>query len=161
MLRFTTVHMDKSKIKGLSLIEALVCLVIVGIGFIGVNQMISYATSSMDRSLEANKINFLSETAVEDIMGDTNNASNYNFTQSCTKSSYGASDLSSKKKTKWAKIFLAENQIKINNKDRKISCVSGDSKSATISSGADRTSAKFSFKSNKGKKKKFIGVVVK
>ena len=68
-------------IKGLSLIEALVCLVIVGIGFIGVNQMISYATSSMDRSLEANKINFLSETAVEDIMGDTNNASNYNFTQ--------------------------------------------------------------------------------
>ena len=153
--------MDKSKIKGLSLIEALVCLVIVGIGFIGVNQMISYATSSMDRSLEANKINFLSETAVEDIMGDTNNASNYNFTQSCTKSSYGASDLSSKKKTKWAKLFLAENQIKINNKDRKISCVSGDSKSATISSGADRTSAKFSFKSNQGKKKKFIGVVVK
>ena len=153
--------MDKSKIKGLSLIEALVCLVIVGIGFIGVNQMISYATSSMDRSLEANKINFLSETAVEDIMGDTNNASNYNFNQNCTKSSYGASDLSSKKKTKWAKLFLAENQIKINNKDRKISCVSGDSKSATISSGADRTSAKFSFKSNQGKKKKFIGVVVK
>ena len=153
--------MDKSKIKGLSLIEALVCLVIVGIGFIGVNQMISYATSSMDRALEANKINFLSETAVEDIMGDTNNASSYNFTQSCTKPSYGSSDLSSKKKTKWAKLFLAENQIKINNKDRKISCVSGDSKSATISSGADRTSAKFSFKSNKGKKKKFIGVVVK
>ena len=148
-------------IRGLSLIEALVCLVIVGIGFIGVNQMISYATSSMDRSLEANKINFLSETAVEDIMGDTNNASNYNFTQSCTKSSYGASNLSSKKKTKWAKLFLAENQIKINNKDRKISCVSGDSKSATISSGADRTSAKFLFKSNQGKKKKFIGVVVK
>ena len=126
--------MDRAikNIKGLSLIEALVCLVIVGIGFIGVNQMISYATSSMDRSIEANKINFLSETAVEDIMGDTNNASNYNFTQSCTKSSYGASDLSSKKKTKWAKLFLAENQIKINNKDRKISCVSGDSKSATI-----------------------------
>tara|TARA_B100001121_G_scaffold105404_1_gene93284 strand:+ start:490 stop:957 length:468 start_codon:yes stop_codon:yes gene_type:complete len=155
--------MDRTikNIKGLSLIEALVCLVIVGIGFIGVNQMISYATSSMDRSLEANKINFLSETAVEDIMGDTNNASNYNFTQSCTKSSYGASDLSSKKKTKWAKLFLAENQIKINNKDRKISCVTGDSRSATISSGADRTSAKFSFKSNQGKKKKFIGVVIK
>ena len=155
--------MDRAikNIKGLSLIEALVCLVIVGIGFIGVNQMISYATSSMDRSLEANKINFLSETAVEDIMGDTNNASNYTFTQSCTKPSFGNSDLSSKKKTKWAKLFLAENQIKINNIDRKISCVSGDNKSATISAGTDRTSAKFSFKSNQGKKKKFIGVVVK
>ena len=155
--------MDRAikNIKGLSLIEALVCLVIVGIGFIGVNQMISYATSSMDRSLEANKINFLSETAIEDIMGDTNNASNYTFTQSCTKPSFGNSDLSSKKKTKWAKLFLAENQIKINNIDRKISCVSGDNKSATISAGTDRTSAKFSFKSNQGKKKKFIGVVVK
>ena len=32
--------MDKSKIKGLGLIEALVCLVIVGIGFIGVNFII-------------------------------------------------------------------------------------------------------------------------
>ena len=63
-------------ISGISILEALVSTVIVGIGFIGVNQMISYATSSMDRSLEANKINFLSETAVEDIMGDTNNASN-------------------------------------------------------------------------------------
>jgi len=155
--------MDRAikNIKGLSLIEALVCLVIVGIGFIGINQMISYATSSMDRSLEANKINFLSETAIEDIMGDTNNASNYTFTQSCTKPSFGNSDLSSKKKTKWAKLFLAENQIKINNIDRKISCVSGDNKSATISAGTDRTSAKFSFKSNQGKKKKFIGVVVK
>ena len=95
--------MDKSKIKGLSLIEALVCLVIVGIGFIGVNQMISYATSSMDRSLEANKINFLSETAVEDIMGDVDNASNYNFSQNCNRSSYNYSNLSGIKKAKWAK----------------------------------------------------------
>ena len=64
--------MDSSKlnIKGLSLIESLVCLVIVGIGFIGVNQMISFATTSIDRSIDANKINFfLSETAVEDIIG--------------------------------------------------------------------------------------------
>ena len=67
--------MDKAtKIKGVSLIESLVCLVIIGIGFIGVNQMMSYATTSIDRSVEANKINFLSETAIEDIMGDTNNA---------------------------------------------------------------------------------------
>ena len=108
---------SKLKEKGLTLLEALVATAIVGIGFIGVNQMISYATSSMDRALEANKINFLSETAVEDIMGDTNNATNYNFTQNCTKSTFGSSDLSSKKKTKWSKLFLAENQIKINNKE--------------------------------------------
>ena len=62
--------MDKAtKIKGVSLIESLVCLVIIGIGFIGVNQMMSYATTSIDRSVDSNKINFLSETAIEDIMG--------------------------------------------------------------------------------------------
>ena len=76
---------SKLKIKGLSLIESLVCLVIVGIGFIGVNQMISFATTSIDRSIDANKINFLSETAVEDIIGDSNNASNYSYSQQCTK----------------------------------------------------------------------------
>ena len=49
----------KKKIKGVSLIESLVCLVIIGIGFIGVNQMMSYATTSIDKSVDANKINFL------------------------------------------------------------------------------------------------------
>ena len=74
--------MDHSvKIKGVSLIESLVCLIIVGIGFIGVNQMLTFATSSIDRSIDSNKINFLSETAVEDIMGDANNASSYSFSQ--------------------------------------------------------------------------------
>ena len=56
---------------------------------------------------------------------------------------------------------LAEDQMKINNKERKLRCNSGDNKSAVISTGSDRTSAKFSFNSDEGKKKKFIGVVVK
>ena len=45
---------SKIDIKGVSLIESLVCLVIVGIGFIGVNQMITYATSSIYISMDAN-----------------------------------------------------------------------------------------------------------
>ena len=149
------------KIKGVSLIESLVCLVIIGIGFIGVNQMMSYATSSIDRSVDANKINFLSETAIEDIMGDTNNASNYNFTQQCTKNYSSSGSLSEKAKTKWAKHFMQENQLKINNQFKKLPCDQLDTKEATITSGSDGTSVKFKFKSNKGKKEKFIGVVVK
>ena len=50
--------------KGLTLIEALVCLVIIGIGFIAVNQLITYAVSSMDRSMERTKVNFLSEMVI-------------------------------------------------------------------------------------------------
>ena len=149
------------KIKGVSLIESLVCLVIIGIGFIGVNQMMSYATTSIDRSVDTNKINFLSETAIEDIMGDTNNASNYNFTQQCTKNYSSSGSLSEKVKTKWAKHFMQENQLKINNQFKKLPCDQLDTKEATITSGSDGTSVKFKFKSNKGKKEKFIGVVVK
>ena len=155
--------MDSSKlnIKGLSLIESLVCLVIVGIGFIGVNQMISFATTSIDRSIDANKINFLSETAVEDIIGDSNNASNYNYSQQCTKNYSATSTLAEKAKVKWAKHFMQENQLKINNQFKKLPCDQLDTKEATITSGSDRTSVKFKFKSNRGKKEKFIGVVVK
>ena len=152
---------SKLKIKGLSLIESLVCLVIVGIGFIGVNQMISYATTSIDRSIDANKINFLSETAVEDIIGDSNNASKYNYSQQCTKNYNATGTLAEKAKAKWAKHFMQENQLMINNQFKKLPCDQLDTKEATITSGSDRTSVKFKFKSNKGKKEKFIGVVVK
>ena len=152
---------SKLNIKGVSLIESLVCLVIVGIGFIGVNQMITYATSSIDRSMDANKINFLSETAVEDIMGDPNNASNYSFSQQCSKNYSSTGSLAEKAKAKWSKHFMQENQLKINNKFKKLPCDQLDTKKATITSASDRTSVKFKFKSNKGKKEKFIGVVVK
>ena len=139
------------KIKGISIIESLVVLVIVGIGFIAINQMIAFSVSSMDRSMEKTKVNFLSESAVEDIMGDPNNAS-----------SYSSSDLAGKKKDKWAKIFRAENQITLDNKKRVINCQSGDEKKALIGNSKNSgTQAMFNFKTGKGKKNKFIGVVVK
>ena len=149
------------KEKGLTLIEALISTAIVGIGFIGVNQMITYATSSIDRSIDANKINFLSETAIEDIMGDPNNASNYSFSQQCIKNYSSTGSLADKAKAKWAKHFMQENQLKINNKFKKLPCDQLDTKEANITSDKDRTFIKFKFKSNKGKKEKFIGVVVK
>ena len=123
--------------------------------------MITYATSSIDRSIDANKINFLSETAVEDIMGDPNNASNYSFSQQCSKNYSSTGSLAEKAKAKWSKHFMQENQLKINNKFKKLPCDQLDTKKATITSASDRTSVKFKFKSNKGKKEKFIGVVVK
>ena len=65
--------------KGLTIVEALVCLVIIGIGFIAVNQLISFSVASMDRSLERTKVTFLSEMVIEDMLGDRLNASNYSF----------------------------------------------------------------------------------
>ena len=52
--------MKKSKTnKGISIIESLVCIVIVGIGFVAMLQVSAYSISSMDRAIENNKVNFL------------------------------------------------------------------------------------------------------
>ena len=43
--------MDKSN-KGISIVESLVALVIIGIGFIAILQVSAFTISSMDRSME-------------------------------------------------------------------------------------------------------------
>ena len=63
--------------KGLTIIESLVCLVIIGIGFIAVTQLTGFAISSMDRSIETNKSNFYSEMIIEDMISDPKNISFY------------------------------------------------------------------------------------
>ena len=50
---------------------------------------------------------------------------------------------------------------KINNQFKKLPCNDLDTKKAEIKSETDKTTVKFRFKSNKGNKEKFIGVVVK
>ena len=144
--------------KGLSLIESLVCLVIIGIGFIAVNQLITFAVSSMDRSVERTKVNFLSEMVIEDMMGDANNASSYVFNEQCSHSAGGTSNLSDKQKNKWRKKFQAKNQIRILEKnvwkERKPRCLSGDGKRSYV----DATTGRFIFKTSKGKRKKYLGV---
>ena len=91
--------MVSNKNKGLSLVEALVCMVIIGIGFVAMMQLSAYSISAMDRSIERNKMNFLSEMVLEDMIGDPYNAGNYsNFSMTCSYSNPGGSSLSDKKK---------------------------------------------------------------
>ena len=94
-------------------------------------------------------------------MGDANNASSYSFSQNCSKNYSSTGSLAEKAKAKWSKHFMQENQLKINNQFKKLPCNQLDTKEATITSGSTGTSVKFKFKSRKGKKEKFIGVVVK
>ena len=95
--------------KGLTIIESLVCLVIIGIGFIAVNQLITFSIASMDRSLERTKVNFLSEMVIEDMIGDSNNSSNYTFSEKCKHTSQSSSDLSGAQKNN----FMAHIRNKI------------------------------------------------
>jgi len=77
--------MVKESQKGISVIEALVCMVIIGIGFVAMMQLSAYSIGAMDRSIEKNKMNFLSEMVLEDMIGDPYNASSYaNISMGCT-----------------------------------------------------------------------------
>ncbi len=65
----------KKKIKnilGLTIIEALVSTLIVGIGFVAVFQMVNYAVRSIDVSGERTKANFLTSMIAEDVIGYKN-----------------------------------------------------------------------------------------
>ena len=79
--------MAKLKTKqGFSLIESMVSLVIIGIGFVAINQLTSHAIVSIDRSIEKNKINFLAEMMIEDIIAnpsEANSSGHGSFNEYC------------------------------------------------------------------------------
>ena len=154
--------MEKN-IKGISIIESLVCLVIIGIGFVAMLQLSSFSINAMDRSIEKNKLNFLSTMVLEDMIGDPDNASDYGgFNQtSCNYSTQGGTELHKKKKDKWRNKLEEKNYIKFEKgsgfKDKKLKCVSGDTKKTFVSGGVGRVN----FLTGKGKRKKYLGVIVK
>jgi len=153
--------MLKSKeISGISIIESMVCIVIIGIGFIAILQLSAFSIGSMDRATEKNKLNYLSEMVMEDMIGDPENISNYaNFNETCSYGTTGGSDLYDKQKNKWRNKLQEKNYIKIANKDKKPACFTGDTKKTFIGDGD--TSGRVNFLTGKGKRKKYLGVVIK
>ena len=61
---------NRLKEKGITLIEALISTVIIGIGFAAVFQMVSYSVQSIDVSGERTKTNYLMSMVAEDIISD-------------------------------------------------------------------------------------------
>jgi len=59
---------NKSKISGLSILEALVSTAIVGIGFIAILQMTNFSVQSIDNSGDRTKANYLAEMIAEDVI---------------------------------------------------------------------------------------------
>ena len=77
--------MNKSKTnKGISILESLVCMVIIGIGFIAIMQLSAFSIGSMDRAIEKNKVNFLTEMMMEDVIADPDQIKEYSkFNERC------------------------------------------------------------------------------
>ena len=61
---------DKKKISGLSLLEALVSTAIIGIGFVAIFQMTNYSVQSIYTSGERTKANYLTSLIAEDVIGN-------------------------------------------------------------------------------------------
>ena len=153
--------MEKN-IKGISILESLVCLVIIGIGFVAMLQLSSFSINAMDRSIEKNKMNFLSEMVLEDMIGAPDNVSNYSLNQSsCNYTNNNASKLHQKNINKWKDKLRERDYIKFDDgsgyKDKKLRCMSGDIKKVIVNNGA----GKVNFFTGKGKRKKYLGVVAK
>ena len=147
--------------KGISIIESLVCIVIIGIGFIAIMQLSAFSINSMDRATEKNKLNYLSEMVMEDMIGDPDNVTNDgSFNETCTYSNKGGSNLYNKMKDKWRNKLKEKNHIRVNNKDKKLACDIADTKKTFVNSGTN-TTGRVNFLTGKGKRKKYLGVVVK
>ena len=61
--------------KGITLIEALVSTVIIGIGFVAIFQMVQYSVRSIDVSGERTKSNLLISMVAEDLISEKNSTS--------------------------------------------------------------------------------------
>jgi len=147
--------------KGISIIESLVCIVIIGIGFIAIMQLSAFSINSMDRATEKNKLNYLSEMVMEDMIGDPDNVTSYgSFNETCSYSNKGGSNLYNKMKDKWRNKLKEKNHIRVNNIDKKLPCDTADTKKTFVNSGVN-TTGRVNFLTGKGKRKKYLGVVVK
>ena len=153
--------MKKFEEKGVSLIESLVCVVIIGIGYIAMLQLSAFSIGSMDRAIEKNKINFYSEMMMEDIISDPEEVKNYaTFNERCSYNISNGSNYHQKQTDKWKKIIKLKDQIRINNKYKSPKCnQSTDIKQ--ILSDADGNKARLKFITEKGKSKKYLGLLVK
>ena len=153
--------MNKSKtIKGISIIESLVCIVIIGIGFIAIMQLSAFSIVSMDRAIEKNKVNFLTEMMMEDLVADPDQIKEYSkFTERCSYNLTNGSNVYEKQKDKWRKRIKYENQIKISNKYKTPRCNNKDIKQISTDTAGEKVRIKFL--TNKGKSKKYLGLVIK
>ena len=158
--------MVKDNNKGVSVIESLVCMVIIGIGFVAMMQLSAYSIGAIDRSIEKNKFNFTSEMIMEAMIGDPENASDYGSVNvGCSYSSAPGSTLQTKQKDEWKKVLNENNFIKFNkgygNKVKRTPCKANDIKRTFVNQNGDRVLGRVNIFTGKGKRKKYLGMVVK
>ena len=62
------INKKNKKVLGVSILEALVSTVIIGIGFVAILQMTNYSVQSMQTSGDRTKANYLTNVIAEDVI---------------------------------------------------------------------------------------------
>ena len=141
------------KNKGVSLIEALVAIVVVGVGFASILQLAAYATRTTDVAIERNKVNFIAEMMAEDIIADKANSNNYNKTFGCSYPVVTGSQISDFRTKRLQENFMAVLNVEI--------CKARDIKNSDVTTVGEDTNASINLHLGDGSRTKYIGVKVK
>ena len=64
------INKKNKNVLGVSILEALVSTVIIGIGFVAILQMTNYSVQSMQTSGDRTKANYLTSMIAEDVIGN-------------------------------------------------------------------------------------------
>ena len=150
----------KNKIKslsGMSLIEALVATVVVGVGLVTVLQLAAFVTRSVDISIEKNKVNYLSEMMMEDMLSDRASLVSYQRTLNCGITTQPTQNLNDLRIINWQTNFRGSLDGGLTGQDTR--CTSLDSKQVTFLTQVSGT--KIRFISNNGRLENYLGAIIR
>lgn len=150
-------HKIKKNLSGMSLVEALVATVIVGVGLVTVLQLATYVTQSVDSSIQKNKANYLSEMMMEDMISDKTSLASYQRTLTCGIIQPPTQNLYDLRITQWQNNFKDSLDGGLIGQDTR--CTNLDTKEVIFLNQS--SGAKISFRSNNGKLEKYLGAVIK
>ena len=99
---------------------------------------------------------------LNELISNPQNISYYdNFNEVCSMNTKGGNNLHDKQKDKWRLKLMQKDFLKINGNAKQPICSKEDIKKTFIDSSTDRTTGKINYFNNKGKRKKYLGVVIK
>ena len=149
---------NKTKsLSGMSLIEALVATVVVGVGLVTVLQLAAFVTRSVDISIEKNKVNYLSEMMMEDMLSDRTSLVSYQRTLNCGITTQPTQNLNDLRIINWQTNFRGSLDGGLTGQDTR--CTSLDSKQVTFLTQVSGT--KIRFISNNGRLENYLGAIIR
>lgn len=147
MGKFVKKNINNKK-KGITIIEALVATVILGIGIASVLSLSAYLTKVTNTALNRNKVNFLSEMMIETLIASEGSFASQTYSLSKRDCLYGYNN-------NFQKIWLETFKNVLDTNTTGSKCKEGDEKKLDISNNGLNVKLKVTI--NEGRQKKHLG----